>query len=168
LSLLVLVAALATVETAVAAPPCAPGAVDRATVLCELNAARAAAGRLPVQSRPSLNAAARGQARDMVARRYFAHESPEGSGPVERAERAGYLRHAAAWRLGEIQIWSRGAPLTAAMAVDAWLGSPGHRRVLLGRAYRDAGVGVVDGAPLGDPAVTPAATIVVTLGRRTF
>ena len=103
----------------------------------------------------------------MVARGYFAHESPEGDGPPGSARAGrGTRANAERWRIGEVLIWTRGAPLTASAAVDAWLASPPHRRVLLQRRYEDVGAGIVAGAPLGDPALTPAATITVLFGRR--
>jgi uncharacterized protein YkwD len=168
LALPTLLAALAVVGTAAAADPpnCPPGATDRAAIVCEINAARADAGRALLQSRTSLARAADGHSSDMVARRYFAHESPEGEGPADRALAAGYMRRADAWRIGEVLAWSRGEPLTAAAVVDLWLGSPPHRRILLSRRYRDVGAGPVAGAPLGDPAIQPATTITVVFGRR--
>jgi uncharacterized protein YkwD len=162
-----LLAALALDGTAAADPPtCQPGASDRAAIVCEINAARADAGRAPLESRTSLVGAADAHSRDMVARRYFSHDSPEGEGPADRARRAGYMRHADIWRIGEVLAWSRGETLTAAAAVDLWLDSPPHRRILLSRRYRDVGAGPVAGAPLGDPAVKPATTITVVFGRR--
>jgi uncharacterized protein YkwD len=134
--------------------------------VCELNAARAAAGRDPLRARASLERAAADHAEDMVARRYFAHDSPGGANAATRARRAGYLRGAERWRIGEVLIWSRGRTLTAKAAVDAWLASPSHRRVLLQRRYEDVGAGIAVGAPFGDPAAQPAATVAVSFGRR--
>jgi uncharacterized protein YkwD len=153
--------------TASADPPtCAPGAADRAAVVCEINAARAAAGRGPVHSRASLADAAVAHSSDMVGRHFFAHESPEGDGPADRARRAGYMRHARTWRIGEVLVWTRGRTLTAAHAVDLWLESPTHRRIMLSPHYRDVGAGLVAGAPLGDPSLEPATTLTVVFGRR--
>jgi uncharacterized protein YkwD len=168
LTLVALLAALAAAGTAGADPPnCPPGAADRSAVVCEINAARAEAGRGLLQYRPSLAEASGAHSADMVARRYFAHESPEGAGPADRAWDAGYMRHADSWRVGEVLVWSRGsAPLTAARAVELWLDSPSHRRILLSPRYRDVGAGLAPGAPLGDPALTSATTVTVTLGRR--
>jgi uncharacterized protein YkwD len=167
LALPTLLAALAVDGTAAAEPPaCPPGATDRAAIVCEINAARAEDGRAPLRSRPALVEAARGHSQDMVARGYFAHDSPEGEGPADRARHAGYMRHADTWRIGEVLAWSRGEALTAAAVVDLWLDSPPHRRVLLSRGYRHVGAGPVAGAPLGEPAVQPATTITVVLGRR--
>ena len=167
LALLALLTAIAAGGTAAADPPtCAEGAVDRAAIVCEINAARAEAGRAPLTSRRSLGDAAAEHSSDMVERHYFAHESPEGEGPAERARRAGYMRHADSWRIGEILLWSRGQQLSAARAVEMWLESPSHKRVLLSPRYRDVGAGPVDGAPVGDPNVQPATTITVVFGRR--
>jgi uncharacterized protein YkwD len=145
---------------------CATGAADRAAVVCEINAARVEAGRAPLRSRRSLADAAGGHSADMVERRYFAHESPDGAGPADRAGDAGYMRHADSWRVGEVLLWSRGAPLTAARAVEMWLESPSHRRILLSPRYRDVGAGLAPGAPVGDPAPASATTVTVDFGRR--
>jgi uncharacterized protein YkwD len=162
-----LVAAIAVAGSAAAVPPtCPEGASDRAAFVCEINAARADAGRWPLKSRPALVEAARAHSGDMVERRYFAHESPEGEGPADRARRAGYMRHADSWRIGEVLLWSRGERLTAARAVALWLDSPSHRHVLLSPRYRDLGAAPVPGAPVGDPEVEPATTVTVVFGRR--
>jgi uncharacterized protein YkwD len=167
LALSALVAAIAVTGPAAADPPtCPEGATDRAAIVCEINAARADAGRSALTSRPALAKAARSHSADMVERRYFAHESPEGEGPADRARRAGYMRHADSWRIGEVLLWSRGEPLTAARAVELWLDSPGHRHVLLSPHYRHVGAGPVPGAPVGDPDVKPATTITVVFGSR--
>jgi uncharacterized protein YkwD len=164
----ILAAALALHGTAAAADPptCPPGGADRAAVVCEIDAARAAAGLAAVRSRASLAEAAAAHSADMVERRYFAHESPAGDGPADRARRAGYMRHADTWRIGEVLLWQRGEPLTAAHAVELWLGSPKHRRIVLSRHYRDVGAGFADGAPLGDPGLQPATTLTLVFGQR--
>ena len=43
---------------------------------------------------------------------------------------------------------------------------PPHKAILLSRAYKDAGVGVVPGDPLGDPLTTPSVTMAVLFGQR--
>jgi uncharacterized protein YkwD len=167
LALLVLLAVPTADAAAAADPPACPlGGTDATAVVCELNVARAQAGRGSLRSRPSLERAATAHAADMVARHYFAHESPDGDGPAQRARRSGYMGHAEQWRIGEILIWSRGAPLTAEAAVRAWLASPPHRRVLLHRRYEDVGAGVVPGTPRGGAGSEPATTIGVLFGAR--
>ena len=89
----------------------------------------------------------------MVTRAFFSHDAPGGTNLAMRARRAGYLRGAKRWRVGETLLWRRGGPpLTAAAMVATWLGSPGHRHVLLSPHYADVGVGIAPGAPYGDPA----------------
>ena len=167
LALPALVVAIAAPGSSAADPPtCPEGATDRAALVCEINAARADAGRWPLKGRPSLVEAARAHSADMVERRYFAHESPEGEGPADRARRAGYMRHSDTWRIGEVLLWSRGESLTAAHAVELWLESPSHRHVLLSPRYRDVGAGPVPGAPVGEPDDRPATTVTVVFGRR--
>ena len=167
LALLVFLAVPTADAAGAAGPsPCPPGGIDATALVCELNLARAEAGRGALRARPPLERAATGHAADMVERGYFAHDSPGGANAADRARRAGYLRGAEHWRIGEILIWTRGVPLTGAAAVRAWLGSPAHRRLLLHPRYDDVGVGIAAGAPLGDPATQPATTIAVSFGRR--
>jgi uncharacterized protein YkwD len=166
LAILALLAVTAAESTAAADPPTCPAAAGPAAIVCEINAARAEAGRAPLHARPSLAVGARAHSSDMVERSYFAHESPDGEGPADRAREAGYLRNADDWRVGEILLWSRGAPLTAARAVGMWLDSPSHRRILLSPRYRDVGAGPAPGAPFGDPGSASATTVTVMFGRR--
>jgi uncharacterized protein YkwD len=167
LALPAIVVGSALLGTATAAPSaCPPAGTDRAALVCEINAARAKAGRPPVRSRPALVDAAVEHSSDMVERRYFAHDTPEGDGPADRARDAGYMRRTDVWQIGEVLLWSRGDRLTAARAVELWLESPPHRHVLLSKRYRDVGAGPVTGAPMGDPALEPAATVTVVFGRR--
>ena len=70
------------------------------------------------------------------------------------------------WSVGEILLWSRKPVFTATDAAAAWLASPPHKAILLSRAYKDAGVGVVPGDPLGDPLTTPSVTMAVLFGQR--
>jgi uncharacterized protein YkwD len=162
--MLAVTVALVAPGQAGATVPCAT-TVDHAAVLCEVNAARAAAGRAPLAPRAALAHAAVAQARDMVARGYFAHTSPEGDGPAERVRRTGYLRRVRAWQLGEVLLWQAGTAYSAASVVAMWLASPPHRRVLLARAYAEAGAGVTPGIPLGGPFAT-GATVAMDLGFR--
>jgi uncharacterized protein YkwD len=166
LAILALFVVMAVESTAAADPPTCPAGADPAAIVCEINAAREAAGRAPVQSRWLLAEAALAHSSDMVDRGYFAHDSPDGEGPADRARHTGYLRHTESWRVGEILLWSRGAPLTAARAVEMWLESPGHRRLLLSPRFREVGAGPASGAPFGEPSLEAATTVTVMFGRR--
>ena len=51
--------------------------------------------------------------------------------------------------VGEVLAWGEGRFASPRAAVRSWLLSPPHRRVLLGRNYRDVGVGIALGSPFG-------------------
>jgi uncharacterized protein YkwD len=124
-----------------------PGRLARATV-CLINGRRSDHGLRRVRVVSTLGAGAVRHARDMVRRRYFEHVSPGGSYPADRLRRSGYIRNRRAWTVGEVLAWGTGRLSTPHSTVQAWMRSPGHRRVLLYPAFRDVGVGVVRGVPL--------------------
>jgi len=125
-----------------------PGTIADAT-LCELNGERRAQGLRPLRVSAALGRAATRHSRDMVRRRYFAHDSRSGASFVDRIRRAGYLRGANDWMAAENLAWGAGAWASAASIVNAWMRSPEHRRNILTPAYRHVGIGVVFGAPSG-------------------
>lgn len=61
---------------------------DAAALFLDLNAARLERGLRPLRLDRRLSAIAQSHARDMAARRYFDHVSPEGVTAVERLQRA--------------------------------------------------------------------------------
>ena len=126
-----------TSERRLAAPLDDTAAVE-ATILAEVNAARAAAGLGPLALEARLGRAALDHARDMLGRRYYDHLTPEGDGPGQRAEAAGYR-----WRWVAENIAKGLFPHDE--VVDRWLGSTGHRRNILDPRARQAGIGVVWG-----------------------
>jgi uncharacterized protein YkwD len=116
-----------------------PGRAASAT-LCLLNAERRAHGRAPFRREAALTAAAEEHARDMVERRFFEHENPEGESPAMRIARAGYPRAATT---GENLGYGTAAAGSPAAIVDGWMHSPGHRRNILRSAFAEIGIGVV-------------------------
>ena len=122
-------------------------------VLCEVNGVRADNGLRQVKTDRRLRRAATRYARDMVARRYFAHVSPEGATLSERLRAVGYVDDAVRWHVGETLAWGRGPRSAPASIIAAWMRSPPHRRILLGR-FLDIGVGVADGDPFGGSGTT--------------
>jgi uncharacterized protein YkwD len=72
----------------------------------------------------------------MLARGYFAHESPEGGTARERADQAGYP---STLLVGETIAYGQ---RTAGAVVDDWLASAPHRRILLDGRLTELGVGV--------------------------
>jgi uncharacterized protein YkwD len=123
-----------------------PGATAGAT-LCLINAERRARGLRRVGLNRLLTSAAQRHSRDMVRRRYFAHEEPGGRGPLERIRSTGYLRAARSWRLAENLGWGTTGKSSPTAMVRAWMESPKHRRAMLEPSYRDVGIGVFEGVP---------------------
>jgi uncharacterized protein YkwD len=130
-----------------------------AAVVCAVNAERAARSLPPLVIRAQLATAARRHARDMVARHYFSHTSPSGRTFIDRLRAAGYLPANRAWAAGEVLAWGAAELSTPTATVAAWMRSPGHRRVLLRRRYRDVGVGIARPTPFGAQGATYAAEL---------
>jgi uncharacterized protein YkwD len=101
------------------------------TRLTNAERAKAGCGALRIDAR--LTAAARGHSADMVDRDYFSHTSPDGRGPGDRAEAAGYPR----WSGENIAAGYS----TAAAVVQGWMNSEGHRANILNCSSTATGVG---------------------------
>jgi uncharacterized protein YkwD len=151
-----------------------PGARDRPTTtdartvrratLCLLNRQRAAHHLPRLTEHRSLRHAATKYARLMVRESFFDHVSPGGSTLAQRIKRTKYLRGVRGWSLGENLAWGTGSYTTPAEIVEAWMHSPGHRRNILDRAFREIGIGIADAAPTGPRG--SGATYVNEFGRR--
>jgi uncharacterized protein YkwD len=153
----------ATAHAACSNAGAAPGSIGagelRRAVRCIVNEERAQRGLRPVRSGAALGEAARGHARDMVRRGYFAHERG-GSTLRSRLREAGWNGDAA----GETLAYGCGSLGVPRAIVDAWLGSPGHRDILLSRRYRRAGIGLADGMPHSGGDCPGAGTWVMVFG----
>jgi uncharacterized protein YkwD len=135
--------------------PAVPARADLAAdTLDELNAARTTHGAPALAPDARLARAARGHSRDMVARHYFDHVSPDGDDVHQRIARTGWLHRRPAWRLGENLAWGTGRLATPHAVVAAWLHSPPHRRLMLARRLRVVGIGVAPGTPGHGPGLT--------------
>lgn len=102
-----------------------------------INEERLKAGLSPVEASPELSCAAGRHAADIGPRRGCSHAGSDGSSFSQRAAACGLQMKSG----GEIIACGQQTPRAA---VDAWLGSPGHRAVMLGRSQRLFGVGLVD------------------------
>ena len=120
----------------------------RAATLCLLNAERAARKMRALRSNSLLARAALAHASDMVRNTYFAHDSRDGTSFSKRIERAGYMRKAAGWTVGENLAWGEGTFARPADIVQGWMASPGHRANILNRQYREIGIAVTLGVPV--------------------
>jgi uncharacterized protein YkwD len=99
-----------------------------------------------------------------VRDQYFSHVAKDGTTVVPRIRAAGYLNDTPDWTVGENLAWGSASFSTPASIVQAWLNSPGHKRNLLNRKYREAGLAIAVGAPVqttGD-----AGTYVQEFGKR--
>ncbi|MCX5231874.1 sigma-70 family RNA polymerase sigma factor [Streptomyces sp. NBC_00233] len=117
-------------------PTPAPTGEERVTGL--VNRMRAEAGCAPLRIDPRLTAAARGYARDMAARGYFGHASPEGEFADTRITAAGYTWSAWAENLDQ-------GTADPASVVDDWTDGSMHEENMLDCRYRDTGVASASG-----------------------
>jgi uncharacterized protein YkwD len=114
-------------------------------VVCLVNADRARHGLRALRRDRDLGRAARHHSRNMVRRRFFSHVTPSGARLRDRLRRSGYIRGKQARHVGEVLAWGMRSTPTAIVA--EWIASPTHHRILLGRDFRDVGVGVAAGTP---------------------
>jgi uncharacterized protein YkwD len=126
----------------------------RDATLCLLNRVRARHGLPPFHLSGKLSHAARAHSRDMVRHRYFAHDSRNGRSPFDRMRATHYVPRDASWWLGENIGWGSGSLAEPIAMVRAWMHSPPHRANILSGHFRDIGIGVVPGAPVGGGGAT--------------
>jgi uncharacterized protein YkwD len=134
-------------SSADAVPPRASTAQLASAALCLVNQERTKRGLAPLRSNRRLAQAAAAHARDMVARSYFAHDTKGGGSFVDRIKSTGYVAPNGFPSLGEDLAWGSGPLGSARAIVRSWMNSPGHRANILHRRFREAGMGVVFGAP---------------------
>jgi uncharacterized protein YkwD len=97
----------------------------------------------PVKWNALLAAAADTHNRDMIARQYFEHNSPDGSNPGSRILAAGYDY---AWYGENIAVGSTGSGLdTLAGAVAGWLSSAGHCKNIMNPNFTEMGLASASG-----------------------
>ena len=110
-------------------------------MLALLNDERTRAGLRPLKHDPELTPVARAHSRDMFARGYFSHVSPEGRGLAERM------------RQGRVTYLNAGENLALARTLggahQGLMDSPGHRANILRPQFARVGIGVLDGGVHG-------------------
>jgi uncharacterized protein YkwD len=109
-----------------------------AEMLARVNDVRRREGLPPLARNPLLDRVSQEHAEDMLVRSYFGHVTPEGLGPSERAQASGYRSG-----IGENLVEQR---FSVQEALDAWMGSPKHRRNILDPGCREMGLGLAVGA----------------------
>ena len=138
-------------------------ATVEAAILCLLDGERSDRGLGPLKVNGKLGKAANVQAQDMVKRRYFSHENPEGKNSTARIQAAGYMRGGGRWTVGENLAWGAGELASARALVNAWMNSPPHRANILRPAFREIGLAIAIGTPKEGKGA-PGATVATTFG----
>jgi uncharacterized protein YkwD len=116
---------------------------NRQEILCLLNVERARRGLVPLRPQPLLELASQRHSDDMVRRRYYEHETPDGVDPQMRMSAVGY---APAWT-GENLYTGTGTEATPVRALKGWMESPGHRANILRPEFTEVGVGIAYESP---------------------
>lgn len=136
----------------------------RRAILCLHNRERRAHGLPLLHENTKLREAAEKHSGQMVAERFFAHDSPSAGTMVDRILRTGYARNGG-WSLGENIAWGTGSLATAGQIQRAWMSSPGHKANILRRQFREIGIGIAVGAPV-DAGAQAGATYTADFGLR--
>jgi uncharacterized protein YkwD len=135
-------------ESANATPASAAKRTMVRATLCVLNARRERHGLRPLKLNRRLSRAARRHARDMARRNYFDHDSLNGASFVDRIRRAGYLRGARRWWVGENLAWGTQERSAPRSITQMWMHSPGHRANILSHSFHEVGIGLAYDAPV--------------------
>jgi uncharacterized protein YkwD len=106
-----------------------------------INGERSSQGLSPLRADPELAEVARAHSRDMFARSYFSHISPEGLEPFDRMRKA------------KVRFLTAGENLALAQTLPSahqgLMNSPGHRANILRVSYGRVGIGILDGGRYG-------------------
>jgi uncharacterized protein YkwD len=125
-----------------------------AGTICLINAERSAHGLRVLKLDAKLDRASRRHSADMVAQRYFAHDSRSGARFSARIARTGWMNGRGRWSVGENLAWGSGTQATPASIVAAWMRSADHRHNILSPRFRVIGIGIVRGTPVGTDGAT--------------
>lgn len=108
---------------------------DECTVFEMVNQERAQEGMPALRFDVTLARAARDHATDMIQRKYFSHESPDGGKFSERAKASGYE----GFPRGENIAYGQQTPQDV---MESWMNSEGHRRNIMDAQATAIGVGL--------------------------
>jgi uncharacterized protein YkwD len=114
------------------------------STICLLNDIRRGHGLRPFQLNGKLSRASQRHTNAMTAHHFFAHGDFVG-----RIRSARYLKGARGWTVGENIAWGSWDYATPASIVKGWMHSPPHRANILNGRFREIGIGVSRGAPVG-------------------
>lgn len=97
----------------------------------------------PLAYNANLRAAAYNHSKDMATRDFFDHVNPDGLGPFQRMQAAGYTGF---YTAGENIAAGQSTPESV---VAGWLASPGHCANIMNKNFKDLGVGFYQGGRYG-------------------
>ena len=128
--------------------PAASQTVEKveASLVAQTNAARAAAGLLPLQLDATLTALARQRSQDMIDRDYFSHTDPGTGGSLVGPY---CIVPLGVEYCGENLAGAAGLADAEANVVNRWLASDGHRENVLRSEFGRIGIGVGIGGRWG-------------------
>jgi uncharacterized protein YkwD len=138
------------------------GATGQAT-LCLINRERTRRGLPALRENSVLSAASLAHSQDMVERRFFEHETPDGRSVGDRLRAAGYGRGRNV-STGENIAWGARDEASPSAIVRIWMESPGHRADILRPSFTEIGIGITLGAPVADKPAHDAATYTTDFG----
>ena len=114
---------------------------DEQEVLNLINQQRKNAGLGELKFDSELQKVARIKAQDMVNNNYFSHTSPTYGSPFDMMKKFGISYKTAGENIA--------GNSTNKAAVEAWMGSPGHKANILNSSYNYTGIGVVSSPKYG-------------------
>jgi len=139
-------------------------AANEAKILQLLNHARTRRSLVAVTVVRPLDRAALFHSRYMLSRDHFSHSSLAGATVASRARRAGYsTSDCSQWTVGEVIAWGTSCRGTPESVFRAWMRSKSHRSAILGKRWRDVGIGCSRGTYKG---VSNVIMYTVDFGRR--
>jgi uncharacterized protein YkwD len=114
----------------------------RAAVICLINRVRSQHGRGHLDRDNRLNDAAARHSVRMRKQGCFSHECAGEPSLLGRLKNVGYITSGLSrWAIGENIAWGSGRRGTPRRTVSSWMGSSGHRAMILSGTFRDVGVG---------------------------
>jgi uncharacterized protein YkwD len=129
-------AATATATTATDDPSVSALELD---MVAALNQNRTDLGLVPVRIDSRLMAIARARSNDMVAKDYFSHTQPDGRNVFDILS----TQHISWYNAGEIIAWNNYPIDSTVSAADRqWMGSPGHKAIIISGDFNYVGVGL--------------------------
>lgn len=126
--------------------PAFSSAITVSNIINLTNESRRQYGLNGLKENSILDQAAQAKADDMLAKGYFAHNTPDGKTPWDFIISAGYSYIMAGENLA--------VNFTEAENVEtAWMNSPGHRANILNKSFEEIGIGISQGVYQGHEAI---------------